>query len=175
MDESNCLILLYLESHIDDEGTIYEDTYLTTNIARYCLNILYKKFGHGKYQKQSSFIAFNEFFTKVYRFVPRYLVWRRYWFMASVNRGIQGLAPNDFPSIEVDGKKRFTPLRTEKGDDKLRKLIKDAEEAEKKYQEENSWRDSGDSWQDEVDELNRAFWRECGEGGSNCESWPGWD
>ena len=45
----------------------------------------------------------------------------------------------------------------------------------KKYQEEKNWRDSRDNWQNEVDELNRAFWRECGEGGSNCESWPGWD
>ena len=60
---------------------------------------------------------------------------------------------------------------------KLKNLIKDAEEAEKEYEEEQRKYnyDDGKSWQDEVDELNSAFWRECGEGGSNCESWPGWD
>ena len=185
LDEDNCLILLYLESHFDNEGTIYIDSGLTTHIAQYCLNILHKKYGHNQYQNQSSFVVFNEFFTEVYRFVPRYQEWKRYWlpltngrlasFMVSVNRGIQKLAPNDFPSIEMGGNRRFTPLRTEEANEKLHKLLKDAEEAEKKYQEENSWRETMYDRNDEVDEMNRAFWRECGEGGSNCESWPGWD
>ncbi|MBR0265277.1 MAG: hypothetical protein IJQ60_15515 [Prevotella sp.] len=194
LDEDNCLILLKLESSYNEEGIIKEpkfcvsglqDSNLPTHITRYCLNILHKKYGHNQYQNQSSFIVFNEFFTSVYRFVPRYQEWNRYMlttangrsvgFMVNVNRGIKDLAPNDFPLVEVEGKQRFSLLRTDEGDEKLRKLIKEAEEAEKRYQEENSWRDSGDSWQDEVDEMNRTFWRECGEGGSNCESWPGWD
>ncbi len=29
--------------------------------------------------------------------------------------------------------------------------------------------------QREIDEMNRDFWKECGDAGSNCESWPGWD
>ena len=96
--------------------------------------------------------------------------------MNAVNHGLKNLSPDKFPLIDVKGKKRFTLLRTDEGEGKLQQLIKDAEEAEKKYQEENRWReDDGSSWQDEVDEMNRAFWRECGEGGSNCESWPGWD
>lgn len=185
LDESNCLILLHIESYFEEDGTIYLSNSRSTHIAQYCLNILHKKYGHNQYQNQSSFVAFNEFFTEVWRYRPRYLEWNRYWltssngssinFMVNVNRGIKELAPNDFPLIEVDGKSRITPLRTEEGDEKLQKLKKDAEEAEKKYQEENSWRETMYDHNDEVDELNRAFWRECGEGGSNCESWPGWD
>lgn len=194
LDENNCLILIKLESSYNEKGIIKEPKYfvsglqdsnLPTHITRYCLNILRKKYGHNQYQNQSAFIVFNEFFSSVYRFVPRYQEWNRYMlttanggsvgFMVNVNRGIKNLAPNDFPLVEVEGKQRFTLLRTNEGDEKLHKLIKEAEETEKRYQEENSWRDSGDSWQDEVDEMNRAFWRECGEGGSNCESWPGWD
>ena len=186
LDESNCLILSYIESYYDEGGTIYLNNSQSTHIAQYCLNILHKKYGHNQYQNQSSFIAFNEFFTEVWRYRPRYQEWNRYWLessnggsvnlMVNVNRGIHEIAPNDFPLIEVDGKRRFTPLRTDEGNEKLQQFINDAEEAEKKYQEENRWReDDGPSWQDEVDEMNRAFWRECGEAGSNCESWPGWD
>lgn len=196
LDEENCLILIKLESDFDEEGTIrdprfyvYElqESNLPTHITRYCLNILHKKYGHNQYQNQSAFIAFNEFFTTTYRFVPRHQDWNHYMiylkngkstnFMLAVNRGIKDNAPNDFPLILIDGKQRFTPLRTEEGDEKLKKMIKDAEEAEKKYEEEQRRYnyDDGKSWQEEVDEMNRAFWSECGEGGSNCESWPGWE
>lgn len=194
LDESNCLVLLKLESSFDEEGIIqaptfnvYElqDSNLPKHITRYCLNILHKKLGHNQYQKQSAFLVFDEYFNETYYFNPRFQGWSRYHltlnnggsypFIKTVYRGIREIAPNDFPPIEVNGKKLFTPLITEEGTKNLEKFFKDAEDAEKKYQEENSWRDSGDSWQDEVDELNRAFWRECGEGGSNCESWPGWD
>lgn len=194
LDDDNCLILLKLKSSFDEEGIItapeynvydLQDHNLPTHITRYCLNILHKKYGHNHYQNQSAFLLFDEFFNNVYRFIPRYQDWGRYnltlkngssvSFMKEVNRGVKNNAPNDFPTIEVDGKRRFTLLRTEEGERIFRQLIKDAEEAGKKYQEENSWRDSGDNWQDEVDEMNKAFWRECGEGGSNCESWPGWD
>ena len=34
--------------------------------------------------------------------------------------------------------------------------------------------DDGESWEDEVAEMNRDFWKECGAAASNCESWPGW-
>ena len=29
--------------------------------------------------------------------------------------------------------------------------------------------------EDEVAEMVRDFWKECGAAASNCESWPGWD
>ncbi len=194
LDEDNCLILLKVESSFDEEGNIYEPSYfvsdlqdsnLPTHITRYCLNILHKKYGHNQYQDQSAFIVFDEFFSEVYRFVPRYQQWDRYYlstvsgrsvgFMVNVNRSIRDLAPNDFPQRIVNGKKLFTPLRTKEGEDKLDRLIKDAKEAEQKFEEEYRLRDYGDNIWDEVRELNREFWGECGESGSNCESWPGWD
>lgn len=196
LDESNCLILLDLKSGFDEKGIIkapkfyvggLQDSNLPTHITRYCLNILHKKHGHNQYHNQSAFIAFDEFFAKAFMFDKKYREWESYQlsftsgrranFMISVNQGVKKLAPNDFPPIEEDGHRRFTPLITEEGDVKLKNLIKDAEEAEKEYEEEQRKYnyDDGKSWQDEVDELNSAFWRECGEGGSNCESWPGWD
>lgn len=195
LDDNNCLILTKLESAFDEEGTITPPTFnvselqdrnLPTHITRYCLNILHKKYNHNQYQNQSAFICFNEYFSTAYHFIPKYQNWGRYFlqsknggsvnFMNAVNHGIKNLSPDKFPIIDVEGKKRFTLLRTDEGEEKFQQLIKDAEEVEKKYKEENRWReDDGSSWQDEVDEMNRAFWRECGEGGSNCESWPGWD
>ena len=195
LDEPNCLILLDMKSGFDERGIIeapnyyvseLQDHHLPTHIARYCLNILHKKYSHSHYQNQSVFVAFDEFFAKAYRFNPRYREWNRYQFttasgsnvnfMICVNNGVKNLAPNDFPLIEENGKKRFTRLRTEEGDEQFKTLLKDAEEAEKNYEEQQRMYnyDDGKSWQKEVDELNRAFWNECGEGGSNCESWPGW-
>lgn len=194
LDEENCLILIKMKSGFYEDGTIYDPQYyvqelqdnLPTHITRYCLNILHKKYGHNQYQNQSAFIVFNEFFTRTYRFEPRYQSWLEYTihlingksknFIFAVEKGIKDIAPNDFPLIEVEGKIRFTHLRTEEGDEKLKNLIKDAKEAMKRYEEEQQFfgDDDGRSWQDEVDEMNRAFWRECGEAGSNCESWPGW-
>ncbi len=195
LDDDNCLILMKLKSSFNEEGVITAPEYnvfdlldhnLPTHITRYCLNILHKKYDHNQYQCQSAFLIFDEFFNSVYRFRPRYQDWGHYnltlrngasvSFMKEVYRGVKNNAPNEFPIIDVEGKKRFTLLRTVEGEEKFQQLIKDAEEAEKKYQEENRWREyDGRSWQDDVDEMNRAFWRECGEGGSNCESWPGWD
>lgn len=194
LDEPNCLILLELRSYFNVEGLItppefnvggLQDSNLPTHIARYCLNILHKYHGHYQYQNQSAFIAFDEFFAKAFRFVPKYSSWtsyqlsstsgRRANFMIRVNMGVKDLAPNKFPLIEENGKRRFTRLRTEEGDEKLKSLLKDAEEAEMRYEEvQKMFNDDEKSWQDEVDEMNRAFWRECGEAGSNCESWPGW-
>ena len=163
-----------------------QDSNLPTHITRYCLNILHKKYSHNQYQNQSAFIAFDEFFTKAFRFAPKYKEWYSYQllttsgrsvnFMLAVNREIKNLAPNTFPIIEENGKRRFTFLRTEEGNEKFNSLLKDAAEAEKKYEKEERGYDyDGESWLDEVGRLNRAFWRECGEAGSNCESWPGWD
>ena len=195
LDEPNCLILLNMISSYNEEGIIkapklyvgeLQESNLLTHITQYCLNILHKKNGHYQYHNQSAFIAFDEFFAKAYRFEKKYREWVSYQlsttsgrnsnFMIRVNHGVKDLAPNDFPLIEENGKRRFTLLRTEEGNEKLKALIKEAEEAEKEYEEEQQKYnyDEGKRWQDEVDELNRAFWRECGEGGSNCESWPGW-
>lgn len=192
LNEDNCLILLKLESSFDEEGTITAphffvsdlvDSNLPTHITRFCINILHKKYGHNQYQKQSAFVVFDEFFTQAFIFNPRKKEWNSYYlhcangslsnFMNAVNRGIRDLSPNEFPLIEVNDKKHFTRLRTDEGDEILQKLIKDAEETATIFEKDNQWTcdDSGD----DIDALNRAFWRECGEGGSNCESWPGWD
>lgn len=194
LDDANCLVLMKLKSSFDVTGEITApqcyvstlfDSNLPTHLTRYCLNILHKKYGHNQYQNQSAFIVFDEYFANAYQFVPRCQDWKRYSlrlksggmanFMKAVNKGVREKAPDDFPIINVEGKKRFTLIRTDEADMMYKKLIADADEAAKAYEEEQSQRGYGEDWQNEVDELNRAFWNECGEGGSNCESWPGWD
>jgi hypothetical protein len=194
LDEPNCLVLLDLKTEYNEKGGItppgfyvgeLQDHNLPTHIARYCLNILHKRYGHSQYQNQSAFIAFDEFFVYAYRYLPQYREWRRYKlltasgstvnFMVSVNYGVKEWAPKKFPIVYKNGKKCFTLLRTKQGEKKLIKLIKEAEEAKEIYEEQKSYDyDDGKSWQEEAAEMNREFWRECGEAGSNCESWPGW-
>ena len=85
------------------------------------------------------------------------------------------MAPDDFPLIDKDGKKYFTLIRSEDGDAAYQQFINEANERAEEYEEQQRDIAEGMSWQEEVAEMNRAFWRECGEAGSNCESWPGWD
>jgi hypothetical protein len=194
LDDENCLVLLKLKSSYEIWGEItapecyvdvLQDSNLPTHITRYCLNILHKKYGHNQYQNQSAFVVFDEYFSKAFRFVPKYQKWEKYSlmlknggtinFMRSVNIGVKNNSPEDFPLKDVNGKKYLTRLRTQKGEDAYQQLIKKAKEAEEAYNEEQNREESEVNWQDDVDEMNRDFWRECGEGGSNCESWPGWD
>lgn len=195
-DIPNCLILLKQESYYAEDGIIEAPKYwgdgigdIAAHISLYCLNILHKKYGHNGYLAQSAFISFDEFFTKSYRYNPIKRKWEECIvkikkplnFMGYVLYNIKNLAPNDFPGTESNGRKNFTPLRTSEGDIKLKELIEEADKQreiyfeEKEQERKNNYYDCEQSWDKEVEEMNRAFWRECGEGGSNCESWPGWD
>lgn len=194
-DSPNCLILLKQKSYYAEDGLIRAPQYsvddicifdLAAYIAQYCLNILHKKYGHNQYQAQSVFISFNEFFSKSYRYNPIEREWEKYTvrikqpsldFIKFVYLGIKRLAPDYFPEIEIKGKRCFTPLRTGEGMRDLKILIEEANKQREKYleEEEQNENNCGQSWEEEVKEMNRDFWRECGEGGSNCESWPGWD
>lgn len=198
LDEENCLILLNLTSSYNERGVIQapkcyvrelQQWNLPTHIASYCLNILHKKYGHNCYSDQSAFVCFDEYFSKAFNFIPEYKNWVKYTlnttdgssvnFMNPINRGINDLAPESFPLIEIDGRRRFTPLRSELGNEEFKQLLENAEERSIAYQEEveneRLSREDEDSWQDEVERMNREFWNECGMAGSNCESWPGYD
>ena len=195
--EDNCLFLLELNSGIDEDGTIRTYSSLKIDlleeipkhIITYCLNILHKKYNHYLYNSHSAFIMFDPFFSSSYRFDLKYhnMIWEEYiiqlkngnskGFMYFVNRGVHDIAPNEFPIIEVDGKNRFSLLRSEEGNTAYKEILEEAEKTRKEYEEYlERHRYDGDYWgEDTPEELNRAFWKECGEGGSNCESWPGWD
>lgn len=191
LDDANCLVLLNLHTSYNYEGAITEpecrfdflqDSNLPTHITRYCLNILHKKYNHTLYQRQSSFVLFNEYFTTVYTFSMRYRSWYTYTlrstsganvgFMNSVLQGVKNIAPNDFPIIEEDGKRRLTKMCSEEAYVKWQELVIKANEVAEEYEREQerkeSMRAAGEDWRHEVAEMNRAFWEECGEG-------PGWD
>ena len=54
---------------------------------------------------------------------------------------------------------------------KYARIAREEDEEEKKRKEIEQ---NGRDYQREIEEMNRDFWKECGEAGSNCESWPGW-
>ena len=193
LDDSNCLILMKLNSSIDSIGDINTSGSsffeLPTKISIRCLSILHKMHGHSKYQYQSAFITFDEYFSSTYLFIPWYRRWTRYYlrnknrirldFMNYVLRGVKDNSPEDFPIIDVDGRKLLSRIRNQDGDLKYKAFHKIAYETKDEYlreiEEQRRHEAEADDWSREVDEMNRAFWRECGESGSNCESWPGWD
>jgi len=194
IDTENVLFLLFLNTDYNREGDIMppehninelQDCNLPTHIRNYCLNILHKVHQHRQYQFQSAFIVFNEYLSKAYRATTSRQHWEEYIltlengkrinFMYFINKSVNIIAPKDFPIIEENDKRQFTLLRTSKGNDYYYCLLKDAKETAEAYQEQiYNWY-SGEDWQREVNEMNRDFWRECGEAGSNCDSWPGWD
>lgn len=194
LESENCLILLNLNSSYDYKGIILapecyvdvlQESNLPTHIAKYCLNILHKKHQHSLYQNQSSFVVFDKYFSRTFCYNPRFKRWDYYSIktkdgrsinlMNPINRSINTIAPNDFPLIDKGGKKYFTQIRNEYGDTAYQQFINEANERAEEYKEQQREIAEGISWQEEVAEMNRAFWGECGEAGSNCESWPGWD
>lgn len=194
LESENCLILLNLNSSYDYKGIILapecyvnvlQESNLPTHIAKYCLNILHKKHQHSLYQNQSSFVIFDKYFSRTFCYNPRFKRWDYYSIktkdgrsinlMNPINRSINTMAPDNFPLIDKDGKKYFTLIRNEDGDTAYQQFINEANERAEEYEDQQRDIAEGMSWQEEVAEMNRAFWRECGEAGSNCESWPGWD
>lgn len=194
LESENCLILLRLKSSYDDRGIILapkcfvdvlQESNLPTHIAKYCLNILHKKHQHSLYQNQSSFVVFDKYFCRTYTYNPKYKRWDYYSIktkdgrsinlMSAINRNINANSPNTFPLIEKEGKKRFTLIINEEGSIAFKRLVDEAKEMAERYEYEQWSRAEGEEWQKEIDDMNKEFWRECGEAGSNCESWSGWD
>lgn len=192
LDDENCLVLITLYSSFDNTGTI-DAPYcrwgniletMPTHVVKYCLNILHKKYGHNQYDKQSAFICFDRYFQNSFRYIPKYRVWDMYNirftngkevnFTYFVHNEIRKSAPELFPVIEVGGRRVFTRLRTEKGDIELEQLFQEAEKTRDAYEEEQRREAEDSDWSSLADEWNRDFWNECGDSGSNCDSWPGW-
>lgn len=165
---------------------------IPTQIASYCLNILHKKYQHNLYVVQSAFILFDKYFSCTYRYVHKahrgYNIrevreWNRCIltfkdgkkvdFLTTVKRGVHNISPANFPIVMCEGKKMYTRLITDAGYSNYQSFLDYAKEIAEQYEEQQRF-ESEEDWQKEVDEMNREFWRECGEAGSNCESWPGW-
>ena len=193
-DDENCLILLELFPEFDNYGyTIaphyfvneLQDKDLPTHIAKYSLNILHKKCGHRLYEEQCSFILFDPYMSSAFRYNPYRIKWNKYMNMLKSGRSVSFVNyvlkkikekdPIHFPGYEIDGKRILSSLRNNDGEKKYLEFLDEARMTKERTEEYENAINSGDNWQDEVDEMNRQFWNECGEGGSNCESWPGWD
>ena len=92
LDDFNVLILLHLESSYDSRGNISVpisesigtlEKHLPTQIAKYTLNILHKKYQHYYYSEQVAFVLINEFFKTSFKYYPRYNSWEKYYLMVS--------------------------------------------------------------------------------------------
>ena len=197
LDTDNCLILLELSSDYNYEGHILVpecsldtlmERHLPTHMASYCLNILNKKYQHRQYQAQSAFILFNKYFSCTYRYNHTSREWNIYnprfsndkavSFLFTIHRGVHKISPDEFPIIEKEKKRYLTRIINDEGRNEYVAFMKAAKEAaERAATEREAYYDSiddGESWQNEVAEMTRDFWKECGAAASNCESWPGW-
>ena len=199
LDTGNCLILLELESTYDDTGAIlvptcsvddpqaiFGKTNIPSHIAGYCLNILNKKHRHKLYQKQSAFILFDKYFTRTYQYNHNLGEWKSYSvnlkdksyaFTRIILDRIHKISPDDFPIIDREERKCYTNLINEEGVTKYKKFLEAAKKLAEIYEEDSrdDYEDSGESWEDEVAEMVRDFWKGCGTAASNCESWSEWD
>lgn len=195
-DNPNCLVLLptkastYYNGALEAPSTCvsYISLDLATHLSSYCLNILHKKYGHSYYDTHTSFILFDEYFVQSFRYVPKWHKWDEYSittknyqhlsFTRRIMIEVSKIAPEYFPVYEQDGERKLTLLRTDEGSEKYKAFITDLNESIREYEEERIMEAlaaaEAEDWQHEVDRMNRDFWDECGEAGSNCESWPGW-
>ena len=193
LDDENCLILLnkksgddFLEAIMKPGRQIHErqNFNLPTHILKYCLNILHKQYGHYQYSYQSAFIRISPYFSSASFFDIQLYRWCRFDslttdkqdnFICALERGINAIAPDLFPIEKVEGKEYFTSLLTAEGEVQYNQYLKMKEEQEKEELEQFRIAQEEANFDDYVKECNREFWEECGEAGSNCESWPGWD
>ena len=187
----------YLEKRFEQGYITYDCVGL--NIIKHFLNLLRKKLGTDVFRQRICFVLIDLINGKDYLKSQKRelgenksrLVWSRIFFRDSGKNGLIRISildqlykkyPDVFPLIEKDGKKQYTPFwDTEQINEIRKKWRKYCEEREKEEEEEaekeREWQrmqqDARD-WAEEVRQMNRDFWNECGEAGSNCESWPGW-
>ena len=98
-----------------------------------------------------------------------------YYFTRIIKDRIHKISPDDFPIIDAGEKKHYTNIISEDGVSDYMKFIEAAKEQAETYKEYSRDDDDGESWEDDIAEIVKDFWKECGAAASNCESWSGWD
>lgn len=195
LDDSNCLILMRLDSTYSYRGwikapeTIIDELNgdsLPIYLSRYCLNLLKKYHKHSKYTEQSSFICFDKFFSKAYYYIHKYRRWQEYDlhfkdgqtvnFIWAINKNINLNSPESFPIKEIEGKRKFTLLRTVNGEKEYQQFVEDANKVYDEYEERERIEACafGESDQEYTKRVREEFWKECGDSSSNLDSWDGW-
>lgn len=164
----NALVILSLNSGIDWRGNIeypkcnvdvLQEQNLPTHIAKYCLNILHKKFKHSMYQAQSAFVMFNEYLTSAYRYMPVSKRWdlcivklnngHQFNLMKPIIKEVHKISPNDFPTEIKNGKPFLRYIHTDEGAKAYKEFIEEARNTKEDYY--NSVSDNGDSDESEVE------------------------
>lgn len=167
------------------------------HIANYLFNLLNKQTGNNDYPNRISFLLLDFIRMKEYgRFVGYWDEWLRLstfhydkdgvykkiiTFFTLILKLLNEQFPEAFPIRQINDKKVYSPFIDKDKEDYKRAKKEWKEYCEWQEQErENEDRhrefeqDSRD-YQRKIDEMNRDFWKECGDSGSNCESWPGWN
>lgn len=168
------------------EDDYTEDRDVALNMILYLFKILFKQLGTDKYKERiccymMDFVAQRDFYMGE-------ACWKRVWdkknhFIKFINSLLLKQYPNIFPIIDNNGKKCYTSIFNKDVLDQARQewidYCKECREEERieeeRFNREREEMQSSYDWDAEVREINREFWNECGEAGSNCESWPGWD
>lgn len=165
-NDSNILILAYCKTYIYrgaiekpffsfelnypnvSDDIIYKD--ITTEISRYCLNILRKKLGHSNYNNRICFFKFDEFILRGYTYI--HYQWKQNHLRdkkGNINDNIgiilSRLLHDKFPEIytitEIDNRRKYDkPYPTKEARQEYHNLVK---EAERQY--ENSSREEDNS------------------------------
>lgn len=155
LDDFNVLILLQLESSYDCHGNIsvpYSESigtlekHLPTQIAKYTLNILHKKYQHYYYSEQVAFVLINEFFKTSFKYYPRHNSWEKYNLMlpnhtVDFSKFIKHKIVSELPQFteERNGKKYFLSMLKKEQEEKCKVFydaIYEIKNREYEYQQE---------------------------------------
>lgn len=180
----------------------FEESYSGVDIGIYIafhlFDLLNNQIGENSYSNRISFLLFDYITMTEYElFINRCDVytWSRLLnsietkdgvkkklmtFHKMISKRLYEQFPEVFPILQINGKKAYSSFinRESKDYKKARQEWEeycDELERGRVEEEKRQWRKEYGNSQREIDEMNRDFWKECGDAGSNCESWPGWD
>ena len=180
------LVYLTDEDYIvmpNKEDDYYEARDVAINMVLYLHKILKKQLGTDKYEKRLCFYMIDPIKARDYYMCKgfwREVRERKYNYIGFINTELSKQYPNIFPVTELNGKRYYSSIYDiDIIKEAHRKWVKDCEEfieeERKEWERERAEADNNAyDWDKYVRELNREFWNECGEAGSNCESGPGW-
>ena len=194
-DNPNFLVLgKVFDKQFEDYCNGIREGDIGLHIANFLFNLLNKQTGNNDYPNRISFLLLDYVRMQEYgRFAGYWDEWLRlstfYYdkdgtckkiisFYKLILKLLNEQFPKSFPLRQIDDKKlysSFIDMDNEEYKSAKQQWEWQKQEREQEERRAREWEQDGRDSQREIDEMNRDFWKECGDAGSNCESWPGWD